>query len=71
MQHTCNLVEIEGEAYQLDVTWDIGAMRQNKDPIVYNYFNLTDALMNRDHKADSVLPKCRSRKANYYAQRVD
>lgn len=37
--------------------------------MVYDYFNLTDELMNQDHKADSSLPVCRSKKANYYVQR--
>lgn len=41
--HTWNIVDIDGEAYHLDVTWDIG----NK----HDYFNLTDELINLEHKA--------------------
>ncbi len=67
--HAWNIVDIGGEPYQLDVTWDIGATGQNKQFMVYDYFNLTDELMNRDHKADSSLPVCRSKKANYYVQK--
>ena len=67
--HAWNIVDIDGEPYQLDVTWDIGATGQNKQSMVYDYFNLTDELMNQDHKADSSLPVCRSKKANYYVQR--
>ncbi len=67
--HAWNIVDIDGESYQLDVTWDIGAIERNKHHIVYDYFNLTDELMNQDHKADSSLPICRSKKANYYVQR--
>lgn len=66
--HAWNIVNIDGEPYQLDVTWDIGAVEQNKKHIAYDYFNLTDELMNQDHKADSKLPDCRSRFANYYVQ---
>ena len=67
--HAWNIVDIDGEPYQLDVTWDIGATGQNKQSMVYDYFNLTDELMNWDHKADSSLPACRSKKANYYVQK--
>lgn len=67
--HAWNIVDIGEEPYQLDVTWDIGATGQNKQSVVYDYFNLTDELMNRDHKADNSLPVCRSKKANYYVQR--
>ena len=44
-------------------------MGQNKHRIAYDYFNLSDQLMNQNHKADSRLPTCRSKKANYYVQR--
>ena len=62
-------MDIDGEPYQLDATWDIGATEQNKQSMIYNYFNLTDELINRNHKADSSLPACRSKKANYFVQR--
>ena len=67
--HTWNIVNIGEEPYQLDVTWDIGAMGQSKHHIAHDYFNLTDELMNQDHKADSSLPECKSKMANYYVQR--
>ena len=67
--HAWNIVNIDGEPYQLDATWDISTTGQNKQFVVYDYFNLTDELMNQDHKADSSLPICRSKKANYYVQR--
>lgn len=66
--HAWNIVNIDGEPYQLDVTWDIGAIGQDKQHIAYDYFNLTDELMNQDHKTDSKLPECRSKNANYYVQ---
>lgn len=67
--HAWNIVDIDGEPYQVDVTWDIGTIGQNKHSILYDYFNLTDELMNQEHKADSSLPMCRSKNANYYVQR--
>ena len=50
--------------YQLDVTWDIGVMGQDKQHVVYSYFNLTDERMNQDHQADSKLPECKSKDTN-------
>lgn len=67
--HAWNIVNIDGEPYQIDVTWDMGVMEQSKQHIAYDYFNLTDGLINSDHKADSGLPECKSKKANYYVQR--
>ena len=67
--HAWNIVDIDSEPYQLDVTWDIGAMGKSKHHIAYNYFNLTDELMKKNHRIDSGLPKCKSKKANYYVQR--
>ena len=64
--HAWNIVNIDGEPYQLDVTWDIGALGKEKQRIAYDYFNLTDELMGQDHKADSELPACKAKTANYY-----
>lgn len=66
--HAWNIVNIEGEPYQLDVTWDISIFDKEKQHIAYDYFNLTDELMGQNHKADSVLPGCKAKTANYYVQ---
>lgn len=66
--HAWNIVNIDGAPYQLDVTWDIGMGGQRKGAVVYAYFNLTDELMHQDHRADSRLPECRAKAANYYVQ---
>ena len=64
--HAWNIVNIDGSAYQLDVTWDIGAIGKNKDRMAYDYFNLTDEMMNKDHIPDSKLPACNSLDKNYF-----
>ena len=64
--HAWNIVSIENKAYQLDVTWDIGAVGNNKDRDAYDYFNLTDEMMYKDHTADSKLPVCDSTEMNYF-----
>lgn len=66
--HAWNIVNIDGEPYQLDVTWDIGAMRTGRKSICHDYFNLTDAVMNLEHKSDRKYPACKSKKANYFVQ---
>ena len=66
--HAWNIVNIDGEPYQLDVTWDIGALGNEKQRMSYDYFNLNDELMEQDHKADSELPGCKAKAANYYVQ---
>ena len=43
-------------------------MGKEKQRIAYEYFNLTDELMGQDHKADSELPACKAKTANYYVQ---
>ena len=45
--HMWNIVELSGEWYQLDVTWDDVSNKAN----FYNYFNLTSAQMYTTHTA--------------------
>ena len=54
--HAWNLVNIDGNPYQLDVTWDMG--KSTEDKIAYGYFNLTDELMELDHSPENSLPIC-------------
>lgn len=66
--HAWNIVNIDGIPYQLDITWDMGVSRRDKTYLSYDYFNITDELMNLEHRADSKLPVCQSKAANYYVQ---
>ncbi len=63
--HAWNIVSIDGRSYQLDVTWDIGGSERG---ISYDYFNVPDAIMGKDHKCDSVLPKCTDWSDNYFVK---
>lgn len=52
MNHVWNMVELNGEWYHLDVAWDDPA---SADPIrMYNYFLLTDAEAESDHRWDNA-----------------
>lgn len=64
--HAWNLVNIEGQPYHLDVTWDIGAIVPAMKQISYDYFNLSDKLISQSHKADCSLPQCNSLQHNYF-----
>ena len=46
--HAWNLVQLDGEHYAMDVTWD-DPLGNPPDQYYYNYFNLTDSQMSSDH----------------------
>ena len=66
--HAWTIVNIDGEPYQLDATWDISLPESMR--ITYDYFNLTDDLMNLEHNPENVLPKCNKGSANYFIKNI-
>ena len=64
--HAWNMVNLNGQPYHLDVTWDIGAINKSFPRIPYDYFNVSDKMIFQDHTADTKLPKCSSMKHNYF-----
>lgn len=62
--HAWNIVKIDNEAYQLDVTWDINL--SSKDNFRYDYFNLSDKEMIVDHTPNIKYPACLSSRNNYF-----
>ncbi len=64
--HAWNLVELDGDWYHLDTTWDDPAP-DREGRVLYTYFNLTDEQMSRDHDWDEdMYPKATAEKYNYY-----
>lgn len=57
--HMWNVVKINNHWYHLDVTWDTGGEFQK-----YNYFNLTDEMIKKDHKINEQLKKTTAFKDN-------
>ncbi|QHW31838.1 hypothetical protein GZH47_13995 [Paenibacillus rhizovicinus] len=47
--HAWNKVKIDGDYYNLDVTWD-DPVPDEKGRLMYSYFNVTDAALGKDHK---------------------
>lgn len=66
--HAWNIVNLDNTPYHMDVTWDIGAMEGAKETISYDYFNITDEMIERDHKKDGILPSCNSLELNYFTK---
>ena len=64
--HAWNMVNIDGQPYHLDVTWDIGAIEPSFKRTPYDYFNLSDQMIGKEHKADTQLPSCLSMQHNYF-----
>ncbi len=66
--HAWNVVNLDGVPYQMDITWDIGAIGQKNDRIPCDYFLITDDLCNKEHKAQVKLPVCDSLELNYFTK---
>ena len=70
--HAWNIVNIDNKPYQMDITWDIGS-NQGKAAkniaggrVYYDYFNITDAEISRNHTMERQLPVCESADMNYF-----
>jgi hypothetical protein len=61
--HAWNIVKIDGHYYQIDTTWDDYDYGNTVD---YDYFNITDSQMAKDHTWDrSKYPQCISTEESY------
>lgn len=63
--HTWNLVRIDGEYYNVDLTWD-----DQDEMLFYAYFNKTDSQITEDHTVsapDYALPECTAKTADYFS----
>lgn len=64
--HAWNCVQIQGNWYNLDVTWDDPINWDGSDSIRYDYFNVTDSQLGQDHVWDrSTAPQCTATVMNY------
>lgn len=67
--HAWNLVKLDGDYYHIDATWNDPVYTFNgvrKEVLHFDYFNLTDKEMSRDHKWDrSKYPECTAIKYRY------
>ena len=64
MNHAWNYVNIDGSYYHMDITWDDSVPEKNRS--IYNYFNLSDDEISKDHIWNSdIYPKCTNDKFNF------
>ena len=64
--HMWNIVVIDGEPYNLDVTWDDPLGEALYDNKRYSYFNITDADIQKTHSFDSTPVGCICVDENYF-----
>jgi hypothetical protein len=61
--HAWNIVKVDGQTYHLDVTFD---MTVKNKLTRYDYFNLCDDDIRKDHVIVSDVPKCVVANKDYY-----
>ncbi len=78
--HVWNIVRIDGEYYNTDVTWgdasynitgaDAATGNASVPEINYDYLNIPDTMLHSSHEVNSpiTLPSCTSMNANYYVR---
>lgn len=65
--HAWNLVEIEGEYYHIDSTWNDPITKDGSDVLRYNFFNLNDSEISKTHSwKKENYPEAKGEKFNYF-----
>lgn len=65
--HAWNLVNIEGEYYHIDPTWNDPIIEDGSDLISYNFFNLNDEQIEKTHNWNKLkYPEAKGIQYNYY-----
>ena len=61
--HAWNLVNVDGEYYHLDTTWNDPVMSDGSDASIYDYLLISEETISKDHKMDkNNFPKAVSKK---------
>ena len=66
--HMWNAVNIDGEFYYLDCTWDDPINKDNSERTFYSYFNLNEEMISSTHSEFSYDFGCTATAANYYVK---
>lgn len=64
--HMWNIVQIDGDFYHLDLTWDDPVMENGSNMIRYFYFNVTDSQIGKTHSDFETVNACTATKCSYY-----
>lgn len=63
--HAWNMVKVEGQSYHVAPTWDCNRL-DGKCLVSYEYFNLSDREISRNHLTIGPYPACTNTELNYY-----
>ena len=66
--HMWNIVNIDGEYYHLDITWDDPTAPDGKQSLSHLFMNVSDEEISADHSEYISDFKCTSNKANYFVK---
>ena len=67
--HAWNKVQIEGEWYQLDATWNDPVTEDGSHVTSHAYFNITDEEIGKTHELTDPKNPCTATKANYFVRK--
>jgi len=57
--HAWNIVKVEGKFFHVDATWDDPISKDGRDILSFDYFNISDDIISKDHIWDrEKYPKC-------------
>lgn len=62
--HAWNIVKVNNSAYHIDITWDLSG--SEKDNISYDYYCLSDDMIQIDHTYKLKYPACKEVTQNYF-----
>ncbi len=66
--HMWNAVQLDGEWYHLDLTWDDPVLEKGGDLIRYSFFNVTDEVIGKTHKDYDTGVACSATKDNFFVR---
>ena len=64
--HMWNIVEVDGNHYHLDLTWDDPVLESGADLIRHTYFNVTDSVISKTHTGFTGTDACTAIEDNYF-----
>lgn len=66
--HMWNIVQIDGDWYHLDLTWDDPVLEKGGNLISYAYFNVTDSQIRATHTDYESVNACTATQQNYFVR---
>ena len=64
--HMWNVVQLDGDWYHLDLTWDDPVLEKGNEILSYSYFNVTDAALRTTHTDYDAGVSCTATRCNFF-----